>query len=41
MKYFKELTLGVCYYPEHWEEHLWSEDLERMRNAGISMKKRI
>lgn len=31
------LTFGVCYYPEHWPEHLWRSDLERMRAAGITV----
>ena len=31
------LTLGVCYYPEHWPEHLWEEDLFRMKEAGIQV----
>ena len=26
----KEMVLGTCYYPEHWPENLWEEDLERM-----------
>ncbi len=29
------LTLGVCYYPEHWPENLWQEDLRRMLDAGL------
>ncbi len=29
------LKLGVCYYPEHWPEALWADDLERMKKAGI------
>lgn len=29
-------TLGVCYYPEHWEESLWTEDAARMVAAGLS-----
>lgn len=33
----KQLTLGVCYYPEHWEEHLWNEDLHRMKEHGITV----
>ena len=37
MSYFNEITLGVCYYPEHWKEELWPEDLRRMRDAGITM----
>ncbi len=31
----KRLTLGVCYYPEHWPEEMWREDLQRMQAAGI------
>lgn len=33
---WEHMTTGVCYYPEHWPESMWSEDLERMREAGIS-----
>lgn len=29
------LDLGVCYYPEHWDESLWEEDLDRMLAAGL------
>jgi beta-galactosidase len=29
------LTLGVCYYPEHWDESLWENDLDRMLASGI------
>ncbi|MDR0599292.1 MAG: beta-galactosidase [Treponema sp.] len=29
------ITLGVCYYPEHWDESLWKDDLARMRARGI------
>lgn len=28
--------LGVCYYPEHWDESRWTEDARRMRELGIS-----
>lgn len=31
------LTLGVCYYPEHWSEDLWEDDLERMLEHGITV----
>lgn len=31
------LVLGTCYYPEHWPERLWKEDLERMLEAGIEV----
>lgn len=32
-----ELTLGVCYYPEHWAEELWEDDFRRMREMNISV----
>ncbi|MDO6966593.1 beta-galactosidase [Rhizobium alvei] len=28
--------LGVCYYPEHWDEDRWKTDARRMRELGIS-----
>lgn len=31
----KDIELGTCYYPEHWDEELWEEDLQRMYAAGI------
>ena len=31
------LTLGVCYYPEHWDENLWADDLRRMKEYGIEV----
>ena len=34
---WKEMTMGVCYYPEHWNETLWESDLDRMKKAGISV----
>jgi beta-galactosidase len=30
-------TIGVCYYPEHWPENLWENDLERMIEHGIEV----
>ncbi len=27
--------LGVCYYPEHWDETRWAEDARRMVELGI------
>lgn len=35
--HLKELTMGVCYYPEQWEESLWESDLKRMWDCGIRM----
>ena len=29
------LTLGACYYPEHWPQELWAQDIQRMLDAGI------
>ena len=34
---WKEMTMATCYYPEHWKESLWSEDLDRMKAAGITV----
>ena len=31
----KAITLGTCYYPEHWDKTLWKSDLERMMAVGI------
>lgn len=31
------MTMGVCYYPEHWDENLWADDLARMKESGISV----
>ncbi len=31
------IRLGVCYYPEHWPEELWDDDLCRMLECGIDV----
>jgi len=31
------MTLGTCYYPEHWDESMWREDLRRMLECGIEV----
>ncbi|AEF83220.1 beta-galactosidase [Leadbettera azotonutricia] len=31
-----KITLGTCYYPEHWDESLWKDDLRRMKENGIN-----
>ena len=36
MHQWNEYEIGVCYYPEQWDESLWREDLQRMKTAGIS-----
>lgn len=30
-----KVTMGVCYYPEHWDEGLWESDLTRMLANGL------
>lgn len=30
-----KIELGTCYYPEHWSEDMWQQDLKRMLEAGI------
>lgn len=32
---WNKLSLGTCYYPEHWDKSLWREDLQRMKENGI------
>ena len=34
---WKEMTMGTCYYPEHWSRELWQDDLQRMKAAGINL----
>ncbi len=29
-------SLGVCYYPEHWDEAQWAEDAARMAALGLT-----
>ena len=29
-------ALGVCYYPEHWDEPVWAEDAARMIETGLT-----
>ncbi len=31
------MELGVCYYPEHWDEARWSVDAPLLREAGLSI----
>jgi hypothetical protein len=28
--------LGVCYYPEQWDESLWASDAARMAELGLT-----
>lgn len=36
-QYINRPVMGVCYYPEHWDETLWEDDLTRMRACGITV----
>ena len=29
-------SLGVCYYPEHWDESLWINDAKQMSDLGLT-----
>jgi beta-galactosidase len=33
----KEIPLGICYYPEQRDKKLWSDDISRMKETGISV----
>ncbi len=32
-----KMLLGVCYYPEHWDEAMWSSDVSEMKSLGLSV----
>ena len=32
---FDGISLGACYYPEHWDRALWRDDLRRMKVNGL------
>ena len=33
----ERIVLGTCYYPEHWPETMWREDLKRMLESGVEV----
>lgn len=33
--HWNKLSVGTCYYPEHWGKSLWRSDLERMLANGV------
>lgn len=33
----KRFYMGACYYPEHWDESLWADDLGRMKEMGFDL----
>ena len=34
---FPAMTVGVCYYPEHWDRALWEDDIRLMLDSGITV----
>ena len=32
-----QMTVGTCYYPEHWPEELWQSDIDRMLQNGVTV----
>ena len=32
-----KLHLGAAYYPEHWPEERWVEDIRLMKEAGFTV----
>ena len=34
---FPAMTVGMCYYPEHWDRSLWQDDIRRMLDSGITV----
>ena len=34
---WENYVMGACYYPEHWPETMWPDDLDRMLRAGITV----
>ena len=33
---WNKISLGTCYYPEHWDKSMWKDDLRRMKENGIT-----
>ena len=31
------IVMGTDYYPEHWDESMWEDDIERMLKTGIEI----
>jgi beta-galactosidase len=34
---YNKFLFGVDYYPEHWDESLWTQDARRMRECGVGV----
>lgn len=34
---YGKVRMGVDYYPEHWEESMWEEDVALMRKSGVAV----
>ena len=37
IKSSSKLHLGAAYYPEHWPEERWPEDIHLMKEAGFTV----
>ena len=35
--YFSKLHIGAAWYPEHWPEERWAEDIHLMQSAGLTV----
>lgn len=33
----KHIVMGTDYYPEHWDENMWKNDLDRMLRTGVEV----
>jgi len=36
-KTYENVRMGVDYYPEHWEESMWEEDIALMKQSGVEV----
>ncbi|MBT2290341.1 beta-galactosidase [Paenibacillus albidus] len=37
MKSYKQVQIGVDYYPEHWDESMWEPDIRLMKETGVRL----
>lgn len=37
MEMLQRITVGVCYYPEHWSSQRWEQDIDNMLDMGLSV----
>ncbi|OWA34186.1 beta-galactosidase [Saccharibacillus sp. O16] len=36
-KTYESIRMGVDYYPEHWDEAMWEEDVALMKRSGVAV----